>query len=127
MLGESIAEQVRGLYPDPRDQLFVLLEDLARGGFGTFELLELDLDAGQALVRGQNLFESAIASGLAWARTPRCVDNYCSGRLAGYLTAILRRPATGEEILCEARGDPFCQFALTAVTDPSPSRNPEPR
>ena len=84
VLGASIAAQVRELYPDPRDRLFVLLEDLARGGFGTFELLALDLAAGWAEVRGYDLFEAAIAPGLAWARTPRSVDHYCSGRLAGY-------------------------------------------
>jgi hypothetical protein len=126
VLGESIAEQVRELYPDPRDQLAVLLEDLARSGFGTFELIELDLDAGHALVRGQNLFEAAIASDLAWARTPRCVDNYCSGRLAGYLSAIVRRPAVSEEICCEARGDPSCEFALTATPDLSQGLKAEP-
>ncbi len=114
VLGESIAAQVRTLYPDPRDRLFVLLEDLARGGFGTFDLLSLDVAAGQAEVRRHNLFEAAIAPGLAWARTPRCVDIYCSGRLAGYATAILGRPAACEELLCQARGDPYCQFAITS-------------
>ena len=114
VLGESIASQVQELYPDPRDRLFVLLEDLSRGGFGTFELLALDIAAGRAAVRGDNLFEAAIAPGLAWARTPRAVDNYCSGRLAGYLTAIFGRPAVCEEVLCQARGDSCCQFDLTA-------------
>jgi len=114
VLGESIARQVRELYPDPRDRLFVLLEDLARGGFGTFELLALDRATGQAEVRGHNLFEAAIAPELAWVRTPRAVDTYCSGRLAGYLTAIIGRPAACEEVLCEARGDSCCQFAITA-------------
>lgn len=114
VLGESIARQVQELYPDPRDRLFVLLEDLARGGFGTFELLSLDHAAGQAEVRGHNLFETAIAPGLAWVRTPRAVDTYCSGRLAGYLTAIIGRPAACEEVLCQARGDACCQFAITA-------------
>jgi ribose transport system substrate-binding protein len=115
VLGERIAEQVRALYPDPHDRLFVLLEDLSRGGFGAFELLALDLEAGQAEVRGRDLFEAAIAPGLAWARSPRCVDIYCSGRLAGYLTAIFGRPTVCEEIACQARGDPHCHFALTAA------------
>jgi len=114
VLGESIARQVQELYPDPRDRLFVLLEDLARGGFGTFELLSLDHAAGQAEVRGHNLFEAAIAPELAWVRTPRAVDTYCSGRLAGYLTAIVGRPAACEEVLCQARGDACCQFVITA-------------
>ena len=114
VLGASIAAQVRELYPDPRDRLFVLLEDLARGGFGTFELLALDLEAGWAEVRGYDLFEAAIAPGLAWARTPRSVDNYCSGRLAGYLTAIFGRSVVCEEVFCQARGDPHCQFVITA-------------
>jgi len=113
VLGESIARQVRELYPDPRDRLFVLLEDLARGGFGTFELLSLDHAAGQAEVRGHNLFETAIAPELAWVRTPRAVDTYCSGRLAGYLTALFGRPAACEEVLCQARGDACCQFIIT--------------
>ena len=114
VLGASIAAQVRELYPDPRDRLFVLLEDLARGGFGTFELQALDLEAGWAEVRGYDLFEAAIAPGLAWARTPRSVDTYCSGRLAGYLTAIFSRSAVCEEVFCQARGDPHCQFVITA-------------
>jgi len=114
VLGESIARQVQELYPDPRDRLFVLLEDLARGGFGTFELLSLDHAAGQAEVRGHNLFEAASAPELAWVRTPRAVDTYCSGRLAGYLTAIVGRPAACEEVLCQARGDACCQFVITA-------------
>lgn len=114
VLGERIARQVSELYPDPRDGLFVLLEDLARCGFGTFELRELNLETGHAMVRGHNLFEAELAPELAFARSPRCVDTYCAGRLAGYLTAILQRPATCEEILCEARGDPHCQFAVTA-------------
>lgn len=113
-LGESIARQIRDLYADPHDRLFVLLEDLSRSGFGTFELIALDAEAGRAEVRGQDLFEASIAPGLAWARTPRCVDNYCSGRLAGYLTAIFGRPAVCEEIFCQARGDPHCQFAISA-------------
>ena len=114
VLGASIAAQVRELYPDARDRLFVLLEDLARGGFGTFELLALDLEAGWAEVRGYDLFEAAIAPGLAWARTPRSVDTYCSGRLAGYLTAIFSRSAVCEEVFCQARGDSHCQFVITA-------------
>ncbi len=114
VLGESIASQIQDLYPDPRDRLFVLLEDLARGGFGTFDLLALDVAAGRAEVRGDNLFEAAIAPGLAWARTPCAVDTYCSGRLAGYLTAIFGCPASCEEVLCQARGDACCQFAITA-------------
>ena len=112
-LGESIARQVRDLYADPHDRLFVLLEDLSRSGFGTFELVTLDVEEGRAEVRGHDLFEAAIAPGLAWARTPRCVDNYCSGRLAGYLTAIFDRPAVCEEIFCQARGDPQCRFAIS--------------
>jgi len=112
VLGESIASQVRDLYPDPHDRLFVLLEDLSRGGFGTFELRALDLDAGRAEVRGHNLFEAAWAP--RGPPTPRCVDNYCSGRLAGYLTAILGRPVACEEVACQARGDPSCLFMLTA-------------
>jgi hypothetical protein len=128
VLGQSIAEQVRELYPDPRDRLFVLLEDMARGGYGTFELVDLDVDTGQATVRGQNLFEAAIAADLMWTRTPRCVDNYCSGRLAGYLTAIFHRSATCEEVFCEARGDPHCQFALTVEsTEMSYPGRGEPR
>jgi ribose transport system substrate-binding protein len=114
VLGRSMAEQVSQLYPDPRDQLFVLLEDLARSGFGTFELLDLDLQGRRATVRGQNLFESSMGHELAWARTPRAVDTYCSGRLAGYLSAIFGVPTACEEILCEARGDPSCEFVLTA-------------
>ena len=113
VLGESIASQVQDLYPDPHDRLFVLLEDLCRGGFGTFEIVSLDVAAGRAEVRGDNLFEATIAPGLAWARTPRAVDTYCSGRLAGYLTAIVGRPAVCEEVLCQARGDAYCQFAIT--------------
>ena len=120
VLGESIASQVRELYPYPNDGLFVLLEDLARGGFGTFELVDLDLAAGHATVRGQNLFESAIAAGLTWARTPRCVDNYCAGRLAGYLSVLFGRPTTCEEIMCEARGDSYCEFAIVVAGGPPP-------
>ncbi len=126
VLGESIAAQVRSLYPDPRDRLFVLLEDLSRGGFGTFELLSLDVAAGQAEVRGHNLFEAAIAPGLAWVRTPRCVDIYCSGRLAGYATAILGRPAACEELSCQARGDPYCQFVLTSDGPRGSATAPDP-
>ncbi|MBV9282140.1 MAG: substrate-binding domain-containing protein [Chloroflexi bacterium] len=114
VLGESIAEQVREIYPDPRDRLLVLLADLVRGGYGTFELLDLDVAGGWATVRGHNLFEAGLAPGMVWARTPRSVDTYCSGRLAGYLTSIFGRPATCEEIECEARGDPSCTFAISA-------------
>lgn len=124
-LGQSIAGQIRDLYADPHDRLFVLLEDLSRSGYGSFELVSLDLDAGRAEVRGHDLFEAAIAPGLAWARTPRCVDNYCSGRLAGYLTAIAGRPCICEEILCQARGDTDCQFAITA--DPVADRQGDAR
>jgi hypothetical protein len=113
VLGQRIAAQAGDLYPDPHDRLVVLLEDLARSGFGTFELLSLDLDAGCAEVRGHDLFEAACARGLAWARTPRCVDLYCSGRLAGYLTAIVGQPAACEEVACQARDDPDCRFVLT--------------
>lgn len=123
VLGQSIAEQVRELYPDPHDRLFVLLEDLSRGGYGAFELLELDLDGGGAQIRGRDLFEASIAGGLDWARTPRCVDVYCSGRLAGYLTAIFGRTTACEEVLCQARGDDRCLFALSAET-PDPVRPP---
>lgn len=126
-LGRNIADQVRALYPDPRDRLFVLLEDLARGGFGTFELHELDLERGQAVVRGQNLFEASISPDLAWARTPRCVDLYCSGRLAGYLASILQSPAACEEILCEARGDSYCEFAISAMDSASAHSTVGPR
>jgi ribose transport system substrate-binding protein len=113
-LGKSIAQQIQDLYADPHDRFFVLLEDLSRGGFGSFELVSLDIDAGHAEVRGHDLFETAIAPGLAWSRTPRCVDNYCSGRLAGYLTAMLGRLAVCEEIFCQARGDAYCHFAIAA-------------
>jgi ABC-type sugar transport system substrate-binding protein len=120
VLGERIAAQVNEIYPDPHDCLFVLMEDLARGGFGRFELVELDLDLGQATIRGHNLFEATLAPELDWVRTPRCVDTYCSGRLAGYLTAIVQQPTDCEEICCEARGDPYCEFALTAAVHAPP-------
>jgi ABC-type sugar transport system substrate-binding protein len=113
-LGKSIAGRIRDLYADPHDLLFVLLEDLSRSGFGNFEMLSLDLDAGCAEVRGYDLFEAAIAPGLAWARTPRCVDIYCCGRLAGYLTTIFGRACICEELFCQARGDSYCEFTITA-------------
>jgi ABC-type sugar transport system substrate-binding protein len=120
-LGKSIAEQIRELYADPHDRLFVLLEDLSRSGFGSFELLSLDVAAGLADISGHDLFEASVAPALASARTPRAIDHYCSGRLAGYLTSIFGRAAVCEEVCCQARGDRECRFAITAGPTVTPA------
>ncbi len=79
-------------------------------GWGRFELLELDSEAGRLVVR---VHGSPFAE--AYGTADHGVCHFIRGVLAGLGAGIFDAEVEAMENQCAARGDPHCQFAVWRV------------
>ncbi|MBI3980131.1 MAG: hypothetical protein HY331_18305 [Chloroflexi bacterium] len=97
---------------DPEATFRHLVEQYTRAGYGTIAVTHFDLAAPEARLSGTELFEAGLAPKTGIFRTPRAVDHYSRGMFAGFLSELLTREVICEEVACEFRGDPACEFII---------------
>ncbi len=100
----------RAKYPEMAFRYFV--ETYKQSGYGNVEVVSFDLSRPEAVLRGTNLFESDVAERAGIYRSPRTVDHYSRGMFAGFMSVLLGREMICEEMTCEFRGDPACEFLI---------------
>ncbi|TAK34507.1 MAG: hypothetical protein EPO21_09440 [Chloroflexota bacterium] len=96
----------------PEESFHLLVETYKQAGYGNLEVLEYDLSVPRARLRGTHLLESSAACEADIYRSPRAVDHYTRGMLAGLMSNTLGHQVVCEEIACEFRGDPACEFVI---------------
>ena len=96
----------------PADAMRRFVERYAQAGYGDLSVTHFDLAAPEARLSGVNLFEAGLASRAGIYRTPRAVDHYTRGIFAGFMSDLLKREVVCEEVACQFRGDPRCEFVV---------------
>ncbi len=95
---------------DGREMLELFLGTLKSCGWiGWYEIAEFSEEAGRAVVRLRGSFECSGQRG----ETKR--SNILRGILTGFISAIWRTPTVGEEVKCEAVGDPYDEISVRAM------------
>ncbi len=79
------------------------------GWIAWYEIVEFSEEAGRAVVRLRGSFECTGQHG----GTKR--SNILRGILTGFISAIWRTPTVGEEVKCEAIGDPYDEISIRAM------------
>ncbi len=77
-------------------------------GWGRFELKGFDLIKKELSVR---VYHSPFAEAYGPSTTPVC--HLICGVLTGMASVVFHKESVTNEILCLAKGDPFCQFEVT--------------
>jgi len=90
------------------------IETYRQSGYGNIEVVAFDFDKPEVLLRGRNLIEAAAARDSGIFRTPRAVDHYSRGMFAGLFSQLLGKEVICEELSCQYRGDPACEFSVMA-------------
>lgn len=88
------------------------VEQYAQAGYGAIKITHLDLSAPEVRLQGDNLFEAGLAPTAGIYRTTRSVDHYSRGMFAGFVSELLKREVVCEEVACQFRGDPHCEFVV---------------
>ncbi len=88
------------------------VEQFTQAGYGAIEITHLDLSTPEVRLQGDNLFEAGLAPTAGIYRTPRAVDHYSRGMFAGFVSELLKREVVCEEVACQFRGDPHCEFVV---------------
>ena len=99
-----------GIAPEEAVRHFV--ERYVQAGYGDLAVTHFDPAAPEARLSGANLFEAGLAPKAGIYRTPRVVDHYTRGMFAGFMSELLKREVVCEEIACQFRGDPRCEFVV---------------
>jgi len=97
---------------DPERVFEGFVEQYTQAGYGNLEITHFDLAAPEARLSGTALFEAGLAPKAGIYRTPRVVDHYSRGMLAGFMSELLKREVVCEEVACQFRGDPRCEFVI---------------
>lgn len=88
------------------------VQQYMQAGYGAVEVTHFELTTPEVRLRGHNLFEAGLAPAAGIYRSPRVVDHYSRGMFAGFTSELLKREVVCEEIACEFRGDPSCEFVV---------------
>jgi predicted hydrocarbon binding protein len=96
----------------PEDAVQRFVERYVQAGYGDLAVTHFDLAAPEARLSGVNLFEAGLAPKAGIYRTPRVVDHYTRGMFAGFMSELLKREVVCEEVACQFRGDPRCEFVV---------------
>ncbi len=95
---------------DGREMLELFLGALKSCGWiSWYEIAEFSEQSGRAVVRLRGSFECSGQRG----ETKR--SNILRGILTGFISAIWRTPTVGEEVKCEAIGDPYDEISVRAM------------
>jgi len=78
-------------------------------GTGWFKVKKFDInfEKEEAIMQITNSF---IVTGYGKSKEPIC--HFLNGYFAGTLESILGKKITSKETMCEAKGDPYCEFKL---------------
>jgi len=82
----------------------------ASGWINWFEIVEFSQSKGRALIRVKGSFECVEAREAGGKRS-----NILRGLLAGFVGAMWDIPTVGEELKCEALGDPYDEILIRAM------------
>ena len=93
----------------PAEAVKAALKVATAHGLGKFELITLNLEKPQIVVRVYDLFECIPVRGKR--DTP--FSEFYRGILCGTFSELLGMKLTAEEVKCIAKGDPYCEFVLT--------------
>jgi predicted hydrocarbon binding protein len=96
--------------PDAAFRYFI--ETFRQAGYGDMEVIDFDLVGPEARLRGTDLIESAAARQSGIYRSPRCVCHYARGMFAGLFSQLLGKQVICEELACQYRGEPACEFHI---------------
>jgi len=111
-IGRSMYRVYAGIAGD-RDPLEIVAGLLQLTGLGMVAYLELDDDLRKAVVRVYDSFECELFRGVGEIR-----GNLVRGMLAGWLAerwgGLSFEQVTAREVKCIARGDPHCEYHITA-------------
>lgn len=110
--GQQLVESLKARADDPEKAFRHFVETYQQAGYGNIEVTSFDLEKLEVTLRGTKLFESGLAQEAGIYRSPRTVDHYSRGMLAGFLSALLSREVVCEEMACEFRGDGACEFVI---------------
>jgi predicted hydrocarbon binding protein len=105
---ESLAQRAS----DPEAAFRYFVEMYRQTGYGDLEVTSFDLSKPEATLRGTNLFEAGLVGKTGIYRSPRTVDHYTRGMFAGFLSSLAGREVICEELACQFRGDPACEFVV---------------
>ncbi len=95
---------------DGREMLELFLGILKSCGWMSwYEIVEFSEEEGRAVVRLRGSFECS-----GWRSETRR-SNILRGVLTGFISAIWRTPTVGEEVRCEALGDPYDEISVMAM------------
>jgi len=118
--GTVIAGKAKELYENPKTCLQELLDVLSRSGLGKMELLSLDPDGKQAVIRCYDSYEVDSSRYYSLYRTPRVTCDLIRGRIAAYLTVLFDRNMMCEEMQCKVLTGDWCEFIVLEI--PAESR-----
>ncbi|MDI9619278.1 MAG: hypothetical protein QFX33_00435 [Candidatus Nezhaarchaeota archaeon] len=109
--GQSHAEMAAKLgITDPVQVINRISASLcASTGYGKPEVVEASANPPQATVRVYGSFECELG-----VKAERPYSNFFRGILAGLFTQLLGRNMEAKELKCIAKGDPYCEFKITA-------------
>ncbi len=110
--GVDLAETASQLKVTPDEAFRRLVETYKQAGYGEIEVVEFDLAKPQARLLGRNLLEASAARESKIYPTPRAVDHYSRGMLAGLFSRLLAQEVICEEVKCQYRGDEYCEFVV---------------
>ncbi len=110
--GIDLSTAARRAGDDPEVAFRAAVSAYREAGYGDIEVRELNLEKPEARLVGHELLEVSAARMSGIHRTPRCVDHYSRGILAGLFSQVLGKQVICEEIRCEYRGDPCCEFMI---------------
>ena len=110
--GRDLARTARRVADTPEEAFRFLVEIYQQSGYGEMEVVAFDLSKPEARLRGHNLMESTAAAKSGIYRTPRAVDHYSRGMVAGLFSELLGMEVVCEEMACEYRGDDACEFVV---------------
>jgi len=70
------------------------------------ELVEFDPEEGRVVIRTWGSFEAGMRLGSGF------LCHFIRGELTGFFSAMFGKGLYGTEVMCEGRGDPYCEFVI---------------
>ncbi len=116
-MGRRVAERALAISGRQlgRDELVVeLVRGLEAAGFGSLEIVSLDLEKGEGVLRAR---QCAWIEERTGSEHPLCY--FSAAFWAGMLGAVAGKELVPEERACLARGDPHCEYAAFPPTKSS--------